>query len=308
MNLAPPWIGDASIILLSLLVQGIPFLLLGALLGGFVAAWTPLAALIRVWPKHPLLSALAGAFFALFIPSCDCAVVPIVRRLIRKGIPLSAGIAYLLAAPVLNPICILSTYLAFRFGTPWHMLALREGGSLILAVIMGIVASRLPPAFILRSSVLLSAATESKPIPWMEMASRGGFPRPFAPFLAMGLSDFLNVSGLYVLGALCSALLQTFLPLGKMLALHAGLGVPAAMLLAFLLSQCSSADAFVVNGFGALGLAGQFAFLWLGPVYNVRILFLYRGIFQYRAIFLLGMALWMLIGCMTLLLIKLGVS
>jgi len=309
MNLAPAWIGDASIILLSLLVQGIPFLLLGALLGGFVAAWAPFTRLLRVWPRNPVLSALAGSFFAILIPACDCAVVPVVRRLVRKGIPLSAGIAYLMAAPVFNPVCIISTYLAFRFGSPWHMLLLREGGSLVLAVTMGVIASRMPSAVILRSKVLLTSATESEPAPWMEMAPNGGdLQRKWAPAFAASLVDFLNVSSLYVVGALCSALLQTFLPLGKMVALHSGFGIPAAMLLAFLLSQCSSADAFVVNGFGALGLTGQLAFLWLGPIYNLRVLFLYRNIFQYRAILLLGLATFLITGCMTVLLIKLGFS
>lgn len=305
----PAWFGDASLILISLLIQGIPFLLLGALVGGFVTAWVPLTSLLRGWPKHPALSAFSGAFFALLLPACDCAVVPIVRRLVQKGVPLSAGIAYMLAAPTLNPICLISTYLAFRFGSPWHMLALRAGGSLLLAITMGMIASRFPPRFLLKGEILLSSAIEAESAPWMQLKSGAGiFQRRAATTLAVGLTDFLNVTTLYVLGALCSALLQTFLPLGKMLATHGALSIPMAMLLAFLLSLCSSADAFVVNAFAALGLAGQLAFLWLGPIYNLRVLFLYRNIFQYPAIFGLGLVTVLLIGCMTFVLIKLGLS
>jgi uncharacterized membrane protein YraQ (UPF0718 family) len=83
-----------------------------------------------------------------------------------------------------------------------------------------------------------------------------------------------------------------------MFAPRTALGVPAAMLLAFLFSLCSSADAFVVNAFGSLGVAGQLAFLWLGPVYNLRILFLYRGIFQYRAMGGLGLLTIIIVGLM----------
>jgi uncharacterized membrane protein YraQ (UPF0718 family) len=310
MNIAPAQWGDVCIILLSLLVQGIPFLLLGALLGGFVSAWTPFSTLLRHWPRNPLLAALMGAVSALFIPACDCAAVPVVRRLIRKGIPLSASIAYLFAAPVFNPICMISTFLAFRFGSPWQMLALREGGGLLLAVALGVLAARVPPAFLLKSSVLTSSASGPEPMPWMEIP-RGNTaaPRQWAPILAAALVDFLNVSTLFVLGALVSGLLQTFLPLEKLAGFRsAGLQVPGAMFMAFLLSQCSAADAFVVNGFGALGLAGQLAFLWLGPIYNLRVLFLYRSIFQYRAILFLGAASTLLIFVMTIVLIKCGIS
>jgi uncharacterized membrane protein YraQ (UPF0718 family) len=305
----PAWFGDACLILTSLLTQGIPFLLLGALVGGVVAAWVPMSLVLRGWPKHSLVSVLCGAAFALLLPACDCAVVPIVRRLVRKGVPMSAGVAYMVAAPTLNPICLVSTYFAFRVGSPWHMLALRAGGSFFLAVVVGLIASRFSPQFLLRAKVLLSSATESEPAPWMEIKEGTGMRwRQGATALAVGTTDFLDVTTLYVLGAMCSAVLQTFLPLGKMLAAHGALGVPMAMGLAFLLSLCSFADAFVVNAFAALGLAGQMAFLWLGPIYNLRVLFLYRNIFRYRAIAGLGLVIVVVIGGMTLVIRELGWS
>jgi uncharacterized membrane protein YraQ (UPF0718 family) len=297
--MTPAWIGDASLILISLLVQGIPFLLLGAFLGALVSGGMPITAWLRRWPRNPALSALAGAGCAIFIPACDCAVVPLVRRLIRKGAPLSAGIAYLVAAPVLNPICLLSTWLAFRLGSPWHIVALRAGGSLLLAMVAGIIASRFSPGTILKPEVLFRAGPDNENAPWMEITpSSGPFRQRTAAMVAAGLTDFLNVSALYVLGAMCSALLQTFLPLGKMFAPRTALGIPAAMLLAFLFSLCSSADAFVVNAFGSLGLAGQLAFMWLGPVYNLRILFLYPSIFQYRAMLGLGFVILLVVALM----------
>lgn len=305
----PAWFGDASLILVSLLVQGIPFLLLGAFAGGLVSGWIPLANLLRRWPRNAAISALGGAICALAVPACDCAVVPIVRRLIRKGAPLSASIAYLMAAPSLNPICLVSTWLAFRFGTPWHMVALRAGGSLLLAVMTGIIASRFSPATLLKAEVLFRATPDVDSMPWMQIKpSSGPAGRRAGGILAAGLTDFLNVSTLYVLGAVCSALIQTFLPLGKMFGPHATLGIPAAMLLAFLFSLCSSADAFVVNAFGSLGLAGQLAFLWLGPAYNLRILFLYRGLFHYGAIIALGLLTGAQVALMALVVWKLGWS
>ena len=305
----PAWFGDASLILISLLVQGIPFLLLGAFAGGLVSGWMPLANLLRRWPRNAAVSAFCGAVCALVVPACDCAVVPIVRRLIRKGAPLSASIAYLMAAPSLNPICLISTWLAFRFGSPWHMVALRAGGSLLLAVMTGIIASRFSPATLLKADVLFRATPEVDTMPWMQIKpSSGPVAQRVGGIMAAGLTDFLNVSTLYVLGAMCSALLQTFLPLGKMFGSHTTLGIPAAMLLAFLFSLCSSADAFVVNAFGSLGLAGQLAFLWLGPAYNLRILFLYRSLFHYSAILALGLLTFVIVALMALAVMKLGLS
>jgi len=302
------WIGDASLVLISLLVQGIPFLLLGAFLGAVFGVWLPVTVWLRRWPRHAGLSAITGACCAIFVPACDCAVVPLVRRLIRKGAPLSAGIAYLIAAPSLNPICLVSTWLAFRAGSPWQMVGLRAGGTLLLAAATGIVASRFAPERILKAYILFRAGPEVETAPWMELKPAGAVRQKLGSVIGAGLTDFLNVSTLYVLGATCSALLQTFLPLGKLFAPRTALGVPAAMLLAFLFSLCSSADAFVVNAFGSLGVGGQLAFMWLGPVYNLRILFLYRSLFQYRAIVGLGVFVVFLVGLMALVIMKLHLA
>jgi uncharacterized membrane protein YraQ (UPF0718 family) len=305
----PAWFGDICLIFVSLLVQGVPFLLLGALVGGFITAFVPLAALVRGWPRHAILSALSGTVFAFVLPACDCAVVPVVRRLVQKGIPLSAGIAYLIAAPTLNPICLIATYLAYRFGSPWHMLFLRAGGSLLLAVSIALLASRFSPASLLKGEVLLGAGSDSGQENGMRVDPRSGpWRRRLALALGVTLTDFLSVSTLYVLGAICSALLQIFAPLGPGLTSHGALSVPAAMSLAFVLSLCSSADAFVVNAFAALGIQGQLAFLWLGPIFNLRTLFVYRNIFPLRAILGLGVVSVLLIWAMTMLLGRLGVS
>jgi uncharacterized membrane protein YraQ (UPF0718 family) len=281
---APVWLGDAGLVLISLLIQGVPFLLLGALVGGVITAFVPVHAWLGRWSRAPFLSACGGALFALFLPACDCAVVPVVRRLVQKGVPLSAGIAYLLAAPALNPICLLSTWLAYRFASPWHMVALRAGGTFLLALAIGLIAGRIAPERLLRGEVLVgSGANEAVPA-WMEPRSTTGRGRGWLTALSIGVTDFINVTTLYVLGAACSALLQTTLPLGTAVAVHGWMGVPVAMALAFLLSLCSTADAFVVNSFGALGLSAQLAFLWFGPICNLRALFVYRNVFQYRAI------------------------
>lgn len=304
---APAWLGDTSLIVVSLLVQGIPFLLIGSLLGAFISSQAPWATLLRAWPRQPVLSAMTGALLALFVPACDCAAVPVARRLIKKGVPLSAAISYLLAAPSLNPICLLSTYFAFHLASPWRMVALRAGGSFLIAVTVGLLVSLVSPSRLLRAQVLTGTREETESLLWTQVASpAGSVQRQPAAILAAGVADFLDVAALYVLGAIISALLQTLLPLGTIVAAHGVLHVPAAMTLAFLLSLCSAADAFVVNAFGALGLAGQLAFLWLGPIYNLRVLFLYRGILRGPAIAALGISIVLIIGCLTMFIVRMA--
>ena len=223
----PAWVGDTSLLFLSLLVQGLPFLLIGALLGAVVTALVPLQAVLGRWPRQPFLSAFCGACCGLVLPACDCAVVPLVRRLIQRSVPLSAGVSYLLAAPVLNPLCLISTYLAFRLQHPWQMVALRAGGSLLIAVIIGMFAGLLPRERLLRGEVLLH--TDAERTAWMRPRAQRS---RFATAVGVGVNDFLNVATLYAVGGLISALIQVFLPLGKWPHGYGAAAVPLAMLLA----------------------------------------------------------------------------
>lgn len=298
MNSMPNWLSDAALIFVSLFVQGIPFLLAGALLGAVLSAFVPLNVLSQRWPRSPILSALCGALFAVFFPSCDCAVVPVVRRLLQKGIPVSAGVAYLLAAPCLNPICLVSTYLAYRYRNPWMMMAFRAGGSLLIAVIIGALSSKLSLAHLFKGEVLLPGS-EGAPSSWIQINPKlGPFARKCAQVLAMAGSDFLNVTTLYIVGSLCSSLLQSAFPLWTQIAASGTFTVPAGMAMAFALSMCSSADAFIANSFSSLPLNGQLAFMWIGPIFNFRSLFVYRTAFQYRAIAGLGLISMILVYLM----------
>lgn len=298
MTTLPLWLNEAALVFVSLFVQGLPFLLGGALLGAVLTAVIPFSVVLQRWPKSAFWSSVAGAGFAAFLPACDCAAVPVVRRLLAKGLPASAALSYLLAAPGLNPICLVSTYLAYRSHEPWKMVAWRAGGSFFLAVFIGWIASRLPLASLLKGETLLFSGSEA-PESWVKINPRlGRWGRKGAEIILMAGNDFLNVSVFYILGSLFSSLLQSAWPLAMQVASRPDFSVPAALFLAFTLSLCSSADAFIVNSFTALPLKAELAFLWFGPIFNLRMLFLYRTIFQYRAILGLGLLAFALVYLM----------
>ncbi|MEW6241612.1 MAG: permease, partial [Chloroflexota bacterium] len=88
-------------VFLGIFIEAVPYLFLGTLASGLVEVFLPPNAIARFIPRRGGLAALTGGLLGLFFPVCECGVIPLTRRLIRKGLPLSAGVAFLLAAPVL---------------------------------------------------------------------------------------------------------------------------------------------------------------------------------------------------------------
>src|SRR5688572_4719537 len=102
---------------LGIFIEAVPFLLLGTLTSGLIEAFIQPQDIVRYMPKNRVLSTIIGAFLGIMFPVCECGIVPVVRRLFKKGLPVSVGITFLLAAPFMNPIVFASTFIAFGFGT-----------------------------------------------------------------------------------------------------------------------------------------------------------------------------------------------
>lgn len=292
----PTWSTDTAFVFLSLFVQGIPFLLLGALISGFVGAYVPLRPLFSRIPKNPFLAAILGGGLGFVIPSCECVAIPVMRRFFQQGLPLSAGLAYLLASPVLNPICLFSTWIAYQGSQPWKVVALRASGGFLLAVTACLVLSRFSPSRILRGEILLPGQTSDAPDPLDPSASPAS-PR-WLRALGTSLADFRQVALFYIGGSLAAALFQILLPPQFIPGPASWWATPALMSLAILLSVCSSADAFLANSFTGFPLHAQLAFLWTGPVLDLKLLLVYQTLLQRRAILLLSALVIILAGLM----------
>jgi hypothetical protein len=124
---------------LSLLVEAIPFLLIGVLFSGILQFFVDERRLVALMPKNPLLGAIAGSCIGFLFPVCECGNIPVARRLITQGVPVSVSIGFLLAAPVVNPIVIWSTWIVFR--TQPEMVLYRIGFSLLIAIIVAVIFS-----------------------------------------------------------------------------------------------------------------------------------------------------------------------
>jgi uncharacterized membrane protein YraQ (UPF0718 family) len=208
------------------------------------------------------------------MPVCECGSVPVARRLILRGLSPAAGVAFMLAAPILNPIVLASTWVAYgSAGRAAEMTAARAGLGLIVAVAAGWLIGR-------GGDPLLRAR------PGNDDGARAGDPHDHGAsgFVEHLATDFVFMGRYLVLGAAVAALLQTVVPQEALSSVADApvVGALALMALAVALSLCSEADAFVAVSFTAFPLGSQLAFLVVGPVVDVKLAVLYGATFRRR--------------------------
>lgn len=278
----------------SLLIEAIPFILLGALVSAGIEVFVP----ARMFEKLTLLprplqlpaSALAGMAF----PVCECGSVPVARRLASKGLAPGAAITFMLAAPILNPIVLASTFVAYRGrDIMWPMVLGRAGLGLLAAVAVGWVIGGRTKGELLRARPATGDEHEHN--------HEGSRRTAFFGHLS---GDFVFMGRYLVFGAAVAAALQTFVP-QSVIGTVAGapvISLLAMMGLAFLLSLCSESDAFVAASFVQFGVGAQLAFLVFGPMVDTKLGFLYtasfnKGFFRTVVITVLGVTL---VGCLWL--------
>jgi uncharacterized membrane protein YraQ (UPF0718 family) len=285
-----------------LLIEALPFLLLGVVIATGARWFTPGGRWLRQLPSHPLGGPLTGAGLGLALPACECGNVPVARRLLADGAPLGTALGFLFAAPVLNPIVLASTWAAFP-DRPW-LLLLRPLGAVVVAVGLALLLGLLGEGELLTGD-LLEERRLSRPLSDLSLLERrsgllGGPALPATPLpppaparpttaelLRHGSNEFLSLALVLVAGCAIAALVQTLLPRQWFLALggRPTLSILALMLFALVVSVCSSVDAFLALGFAAQITPGALlAFLLLGPVIDLKLFGLLGQLFGPRAL------------------------
>lgn len=265
-------------VFLGIFIEAVPYLLLGTLASGLVEMFVNREQMARLIPRGGLGSALAGAVLGLAFPVCECGVIPLTRRLFSKGLPLSAGVAFLLAAPVFNPIVIFSTAAAFGWG---RMLFWRLGLTLVFAVVVGFIFS-----FEKDGGKVLKVAA-----PVLDLQPKPKVSLPVAEKMRQALiiatDEFFEMGRYLIVGAMLAAAMQTFVPQASLLAIGNGplLSVLVMLTLAIVLSICSTVDAFVALGFvGSFSFGSILAFLVFGPMVDIKSIMMYRQVFKSRVV------------------------
>jgi uncharacterized membrane protein YraQ (UPF0718 family) len=276
LRLAEPgrvaWVQAALIVFGSLVIQALPFVMVGALASAAIEVFVPATALERLVALPRPLQLPAAALAGIAFPICECGSVPVARRLMAKGLLPSAAITFMLAAPVLNPVVIASTFVAYRGRSSlWTMVIGRFGLGLVVAIAVGWVLGGRSKGDLLRPA--RDAGHQHVELERPE-------PKWRAFFVHLG-NDFLFMGRFLLLGATAAALVQTFLPQGIVSKVA---GVPVLDLvvmmgLAAVLSLCSESDAFIAASFVQFGPSAQLAFLVFGPMVDLKLGALYAGTF-----------------------------
>lgn len=289
-----------STIFLSIVIEALPFVLLGCLISGALQVFLTPERVKRWLPDNRFLSILTGSVLGFFFPSCECGIVPIVHQFVKKGVPVHTAFAFMLTAPIINPIVIFSTFIAF--GNSWEMAGWRMVGSFVVALIIGIWLAYFQKESVLKTKIQqtidhnhhhnhhhdhthgTNKHEEVKIGRIKQLSQQTGH------VLTHSIDEFFDTGRYLIVGGLIAASMQTYLPTRVMLTLGSTklLAIIIMLLLAFTMSLCSEADAFIGSSLLSLfGTAPVVAFLVFGPMVDIKNLLMMKRYFNGRFISML---------------------
>lgn len=277
-NELDPSLLNLNTIFLSILIEALPFVLIGVLIAGAIQIFVTEEHIRRWIPQNKFFAVLMSCVVGALFPACECGIVPIVRRLIGKGVPLHAAIGFMLTGPLINPIVIASTYMAF--GNNIKMAGLRMGLGFLIAVIISLLVSWLYKGNQLNSPIHINEShTHSE---------KASFSKRFWSMLIHSIDEFFDMGKYLIFGAFLAAFVQTYLPAKTLL--EAGNGTISSlsimMGLAYVLSLCSEADAFIGASFSSLfPTTAILGFLILGPMMDLKNTIMMVSVFRWKFVF-----------------------
>lgn len=304
---------DFALAFLSILFEGAPFILLGTLISGFVDVYLPAGTMDRFLPKNKFLAVIMSGLMGIIFPVCECAVVPVIRRLVRKGLPVSCGLTYMLAAPIVNPITALSTWKAFQGQGAAMMTSSRLLLGFLIAVAVGFIVSKLSVAAVLKAKLVASLENDAESSAAVHQhqhehshdhadcdhGANDSGSKLVAAFRS-SMKDFVDVAVYFSIGVTITALFNTGIAPGAQwldgLATNPVAAPAALMVLAFVLSLCSTSDAFIAATLDKFSWGAKLAFLTFGPMMDMKLLFLYQTVLRKRFIICLALGLFLAIG------------
>ncbi len=266
----------------SIIIEALPFILIGVILSALVEVFVSEQTLKRLIPANPVLAILTVIVLGIIFPVCECGMVPAVRRFIQKGMKVHAAITFLVVGPILNPIVLWSTYTAFR-NKP-EMTYARMGLAFAAAFVIGLLIYY----FVKTDPLKMNKPAASGASGHQHDHAGSGWSK-LVQVMGHSIEEFFEMGKFLIFGALLVGLLQTFIPKDSLVALgHYQGGSSVLMMgLGFILSLCSTSDAFVAQSFSATFSPGSLvAFMLLGPMLNLKGIFMMSAIFKPRFVLL----------------------
>lgn len=263
-------------IFISIIIEALPFVLLGTILSGIIEVFITPDIVNKFLPKNKFLRVLFGTFVGFVFPSCECGIIPIINRFLEKKVPSYTAVPFLATAPIINPIVLFATYSAF--GNSIRFLILRFVGATIVAIALGVML-----AFLVDDNILKE---DAKPTHFHDYSDKKWYQKIFLA-LAHAIDEFFDTGRYLVFGTLISSAMQIYLPTRVLTTIgHSPItAILVMMLLAFILSLCSEADAFIgASLLSTFGIAPVMAFLLIGPMIDIKNLMMMVNSFKTRFI------------------------
>jgi uncharacterized membrane protein YraQ (UPF0718 family) len=261
---------------ISVIIESMPFVFLGILISILVQIWLPEGFLLRRLPRNPVLRRMCLSVLGMLMPVCECGNVPMARGLMIKGLSVAESMTFLFAAPILNPVTIITTHQAFGWDN--SILGARIAGGFLIANLIGWIFSRRRPQDLITPRFEAACAVDD------QHEGSGGKLRRSVELFSRETSAMMPA---LVIGAGLAGLIQVAVSRNLLVSLGQDLifSVLALMLLGFVVAICSTVDAFFILSFGSTFMPGAIvAFLVFGPMIDVRMLALLRTTFRARTL------------------------
>jgi uncharacterized membrane protein YraQ (UPF0718 family) len=280
-------IKNVAIIFISIFFESLPFLLLGALISSIIETYVSDEAMAKLIPKNKILGSIVGIFLGFFLPACDCAVIPVSKRLIKKKVPINVAVSFMLASPIINPVVLLSTHQAFYRTNPeifWYRFGLGIGIALVIGIIMGVIFGK--------QEVIINNSDEECECHCHDIEEgfedlddheehechchhqeKHTLKGDFISICKHTALDLFEVVKYLMFGALLASLVQVLLPRNILAYFNKNfiLGIITLMLFAYLISLCSTSDSFVGKSLlSSFGKTSIIAYLLLGPMIDIK--------------------------------------
>lgn len=272
---------------IGLVLEAMPFILLGVLLSSFMQVYVSEQWIQRLIPRNPWLGLGFACLLGILFPVCECGLIPVIRRLIAKGMPLYVGVVFILVGPIVNPIVYAATYSAFRLRP--DMLYARMGLALVVGAAIGWIVWRYVKKNPLRHTAATVYAGENGSAAEHRHGSRRS---KAAAMMEHAGSEFFDMGKYFMFGALLTAAIQAFVPRSSLADIGGGTVSSHLFMmgLAYVLSLCSTSDAFVASSFISTFSAGSLlAFMVFGPMLDFKSTLMLLSVFKARFVLLLAL-------------------
>ncbi|KEQ21847.1 permease [Paenibacillus tyrfis] len=322
---------------ISIILEALPFVLLGVLVSALLQMFVSEQTIRRLTPKNPVLGILFACGVGIIFPLCECGMVPVIRRLVLKGMPVYVAVVFILAGPIINPVVYAATFMAFR--TRPEIAYSRMALAFVVAAAIGLIVYR----FVKRNPIR-GAAPELSANGYGALQSGHehhdarhsahehehthehghshmhhhdhahhhghththshahhdhrhdhGHSRSRAGrllgVLGHASDEFFDMGKYLIFGAFLTALIQTFVARESLVSIGQGDFTSHLFMmgLGYILSLCSTSDAFVASSFSATFSTGSLlTFLVFGPMLDLKSTLMLLSAFRARFVLLLS--------------------